>query len=97
METHEIIYLRNIKDKVDYLTRLINKHEFDIHRTTKNRKFSNYKKEQIMNRVLLEGVTILSLSIDEGLLSNRILFNWIKEYKENYHNIFERKRGHPTI
>ena len=85
------------KDKIDYLTRLIDKHGFDILRTTKNRKFNYYEKEQIINRVLINGESALSVSIDEGLLSNGILFNWIKEYKENCYNIVERKRGRPTM
>lgn len=81
------------KDKIDYLTRLIDKHGFDILRTTKNRIFTIYEKEQIINRVLLGGETVLSVSIDEGLLSNGILFNWIKKYKEMGYNIVEQKRG----
>ena len=85
------------KDKIDYLTRLIDKHGFDILRTTKNRKFNYYEKEQIINRVLINGESVLSVSIDSGLLSNGILFNWIKEYKENCYNIVERKRGRPTM
>ena len=85
------------KDKIDYLTRLIDKHGFDILRTTKNRKFNYYEKEQIINRVLINGESALSVSIDEGLLSNGILFNWIKEYKENCYNIVEGKRGRPTM
>ena len=85
-------------DKIDYLTRLIDKHGFDILRTTKNRIFTKYKKQEIINRVLLNGETVLSVSIDEGLLSNGILFNWIKEYKKNCYNIVERKRGRsPTM
>lgn len=85
------------KDKIDYLTRLIDKHGYDILRTNKNRVFTVYEKEQIINRVLLGGETVLSVSIDEGLLSNGILFNWIKEYKKNCYNIVERKRGRPTM
>ena len=85
------------KDKIDYLTRLIDKHGFDILRTTKNRIFTKYEKQEIINRVLLNGETVLSVSIDEGLLSNGILFNWIKEYKENCYNIVERKRGRSTM
>ena len=45
----------------------------------------------------MKGETTLSVSIDEGLLSNGILFNWIKEYKKNCYNIVERKRGRPTM
>ena len=86
------------KDKIDYLTRLIDKHGFDILRTTKNRTYTKCEKERIVNRVLLNGETVLSVSLDEGLLSNGILFNWIKDYKEMGYNIVERKRGRsPTM
>ena len=85
-------------DKIDYLTRLIDNHGLDILRTTKNRIFTKYEKERIVNRVLLDGETVLSVSIDEGLLSNGILFNWIKDYKEMGYNIVKRKRGRsPTM
>ena len=84
-------------DKVRYLIRLIDKHGFDILRTTKNRKFDKFEKEKIINRVLLDGETVLSVSADEGLLSTGILFEWIKKYKENCYNIVERKRGRPTM
>lgn len=85
-------------DKISYLVRLIDRHGFDILRTTKNRIFVQYEKEQIINRVVLNNESVLSVSIDEGLLSNGILFNWIKNYRENGYNIVERKRGRsPTM
>lgn len=84
-------------DKIRYLVRLIDKHGYEILRTTKNRKLNSYEKKQIINRVLLGGETVLSVSIDEGLLGNGILFNWIKEYKKNCYNIVERKQGRPTM
>ncbi len=62
-------------DKIRYLVRLIDKHGYDILRITKNRKFDRYEKEQIINKVLLDGEIVLSVSIDKGLLSNGILFN----------------------
>ena len=85
------------KDKIDYLTRLIDKHGFDILRTTKNRKFNYYEKEQIINRVLINGETVWSVALDIGLLSYGMLQNWIKNYKENGYNIVERKRGRSTM
>ena len=42
--------------------------------------------------------SIRFVSIDEGLLSDGMLYNWIKKYKESGYNIVERKRGRsPTI
>ena len=71
------------KDLIKYLIRLIDKHGYDILRTNKNRNFTSYEKERIINRVLINKEAACSVAIDEGLLSNGILFNWIKEYKKN--------------
>ncbi len=88
----------NIRDNhIKYLIRLINKHGLDVLRTTKNKYYSIHEKERIINRVLLDNESIFSVAIDEGLLSDGILFNWIKKYKENGYNIVERKRGRPTM
>ena len=55
------------------------------------------EKERIINRVILDNESVCSVAIDEGLISNGMLFNWIKEYKENCYNIVERKRGRSTM
>jgi transposase len=82
---------------IDYLYRLIDKHSYDILRTSKNKYYPPYQKKEIINRVLLNGETITSVAIDEGLPSFGMLPNWIKKYKENGYNIVERKRGRPTM
>jgi len=83
---------------VEYLTRLIDKHGYDALRKNKNRKFTSYEKEEIINRVLLNNESLLSVAIDEGLSSSGMLVNWIKKYKEMGYNIVERKRGRsPTM
>ena len=83
--------------KIRYLVRLIDKHGYDILRTTKNKYYSPSKKEKIINRVLLNNESMTSVSIDEGLLNSGILANWIKKYKEMDYNIVERKRGRSTM
>ena len=85
------------KDNLKYLVRLIDKHGYDILRTNWNRTFSSIEKERIINRVLLNNESVCSVAIDEGLLGNGILFNWIKKYKEMGYNIVERKRGRTTM
>ena len=70
----------NVRDSnIKYLIRLIDKHGYDILKTNKNRNFTIYDKERIINRVLLNNESVCSVAIDEGLLSNGILFNWIKD------------------
>ena len=82
---------------MQYLVRLIDKHDFNILRTTKNNIYPPAEKERIINRVLLTNETIKSVAIDEGLSSDGLLCNWIKKHKENGYNIVERKRGRPTM
>jgi len=82
---------------VEYLTRLIDKHGYDVLRTNKNRKFASYEKENIINGVLSNNESLLSVANDEGLSSPGMLANWIKKYKENCYNIIERKRGRSTM
>ena len=89
----------NIRSEgIEYLIRLINKHGFDILRTTKNKCYSMQEKERIINRVLINCEGINSVALDEGLASRGMLQNWIKNYKDMGYNIVERKRGRsPTM
>ena len=82
---------------IKYLVRLIDKHGFDIIKTNTKRTFPSYEKERIINRVILNNETIGYVAIDEGLLNQGMLSNWIKNYKKMGYNIVERKRGRPTM
>lgn len=70
------------RDVIKYLVKLIDKHGYNILRTSRNRTFTSYEKEQIINRVLLNNESACSVAIDEGLLSQGMLQNWIKNYKD---------------
>ena len=85
------------ESNVQYLVRLIDKHGFDVLRTVKNKYYSPSEKERIINRVLINNESSLSVAIDEKLSRLGMLINWIKQYKENCYNIVERKRGRPTM
>lgn len=85
------------KSGVVYLTKLVDRHGYDILRKNINKNYSIHDKERIINRVLLDGESIITVSIDEGLISKGMLNNWIKKYKDMGYNIVERKRGRPTM
>ena len=85
------------KHNIQYLVWLIDKHGTDILRTSKNKYYPKYFKEDAVNRVLINNEPIQRVSIDIGLSSDGMLHNWIKKYKENGYNIVERKRGRPTM
>lgn len=85
------------RKKVQYLIRLINKHGYDILRTTNNKLYSREFKQNAIDRVLLKNESINSVAIDIGLCGDGMLHNWINKYKQNGYNIVERKRGRPTM
>ena len=83
---------------VQYLCCLIDIHGFDILKRAKNKYYPSYEKQEIINRVLINGEAIWAVSLDIGLPSSGMLCNWISKYKENGYNIVEQKRGRsPTI
>ena len=88
----------NVRENViQYMVCLIDKHGIDILRKDKNMFYPKYKKEEIINRVLIGGEPVWTVAIDEGIQNDGTLRNWIKKYKEMGYNIVERKRGRPTM
>ena len=88
----------NVRENViQYMVCLIDKHGIDVLRKDKNMLYPKYKKEEIINRVLIGGETVWAVAIDEGIQNDGTLRNWIKIYKEMGYNIVERKRGRPTM
>ena len=88
----------NVRENViQYMVCLINKHGIDVLRKDKNMFYPKYKKEEIINRVLIGGEPVWAVAIDEGIQNDGTLRNWIKKYKEMGYNIVERKRGRPTM
>ena len=83
--------------RIDYIYRIIEKHGYDILRKNRNKYYPPYQKERIINRILVNGESITSVAIDEGLHSYGMLSEWVKKYKENGYNIVERKRGRSTM
>lgn len=79
--------------RIDYLCSLISLHGYDILRKNENRYYSVERKQEIIDKVLIDGQSIYSTSIEYGLSSPGMLCNWIRSYKENGYVIVEKKRG----
>lgn len=83
---------------IQYIIWLVDKHGYEILKKKPNKKYKNFEKETIINRVLIGNESIQSVAVDVGMSSDGMLVNWISKYKENGYNIVERKRGRsPTI
>ena len=55
--------------------------------------YSKELKEEVINKVLLEGQSVFATAIEYGLPNDGLLQAWIRSYKENGYVILEKKKG----
>ena len=82
------------KSALKYLIRLVNKHGYEIV-CPRYKILGDVEKEAAIKRVLFDGESITSVSIDIGLTTHSTLLQWIKSYKENGYTIITKKKGRP--
>ena len=81
---------------LDYMIKLIDRYGIEIYDKSKE-VFTREFKEEAITQALIGTKSIFSLSLDLGLRSNGILYNWMREYKKNGYNVVIKKKGrHPT-